>query len=66
MAGTISTTTTIGCILERNGAYGIDIQATTCTSNLVVGCILGKNVSGNMNDSGTATLIRSNIGVADN
>ena len=48
-----------------NGAYGVNIFASTCDSPLVIGCIFDNNTSGAINNSGTNTLIRSNIGAAD-
>ena len=50
----------------NNGAYGVNIFASDCDSNLNNGCVFDENVSGAINNSGTTTLIRSNIGVADN
>ena len=54
-----------GNSLEGNGAYGVNIVASNCNNNL----ILGNNLSGNAtaaNNAGTGTLIRSNVGLADN
>ena len=50
----------------NNGGYGLNIFASTCDSNLNNGCMFGENISGAVNNSGTGTLIRSNMGVADN
>lgn len=48
-----------------NGGYGINIAAASCDNTLISGNILASNSSGAVHDSGTTTLIRSNIGVAD-
>ena len=49
-----------------NGGYGINIAAASCDNTIVLGNTLSGNSSGSVNNSGTSTLIRSNIGVADN
>lgn len=55
-----------GCILQSNGGYGVNIAASSCDNNIIIGCHFISNSSGTVNNSGTGTLIRSNIGVADN
>lgn len=50
----------------NSGGFGMNIAAVGCDSNLVIGNFFGTNSSGNLTDSGTSTLVRSNIGVADN
>lgn len=52
--------------LKSNGGYGINIAASTCDNNTVLGNFFVSNVTAASNDSGTGTLIRSNIGLADN
>src|SRR4029077_4652769 len=52
--------------IKNNTGYGINIAASTCDNNIVGLNFLGSNTAGNVNDSGTTTKIRSNIGVADN
>lgn len=49
-----------------NGGYGINIANASDASNIIMGNILNGNTSGAVNNTGTGTLIRSNIGVADN
>ena len=49
-----------------NNDNGLDIAAASCDNNLVIGNIFNGNGSTAMLNSGTGTLIRSNIGVADN
>lgn len=48
-----------------NGAYGVEIAASTCDNNIILGNVFDGNSSGQLTDSGTGTLIRSNIGVTD-
>lgn len=50
---------------SNNGGYGISIAAGS-SAILITGNYFDNNTSGAVNDAGTATLIRSNIGVADN
>ena len=52
--------------IKDNGAYGSNIAAATCDNNLIIGNNFSGNVTAASNDSGTGTLIRSNIGLADN
>ena len=52
--------------LASNGGYGVNIVNAACASNIILGNIFDSNSSGAVNDSGTGTLIRSNVGVADN
>ena len=49
-----------------NSGYGIDVNASTCDNTLITNNIFFENGSGEINDSGTSTLIRGNIGVGDN
>ena len=53
------------CQIIDNGGYGLNIAAATCDSTLANGCIFDDNTSGAVNNSGTNTLIRSNIGATD-
>ena len=57
---TMGETTIVG-----NTGNAITISAATCNDNIILGNILYSN-GGTVADSGTGTLIRSNIGVADN
>lgn len=56
----------IGNSIKDNGGYGINVAAATDDTNLLLGNNFATNTSGAVNNSGTGTLIRSNIGVADN
>lgn len=49
-----------------NGGYGVNITTAGCASNLFAINDFSGNSSGAMSDSGTGTLVRSNIGLADN
>lgn len=53
-------------MVRSNGGYGINVAAASDTNNLILGNIFTTNTSGQVNDSGTTTKIRSNIGQADN
>lgn len=55
-----------GLTISNNGAYGVNIAAATCDDSIVALNTFFSNATANMNDAGTTTLIRSNIGVADN
>jgi len=50
----------IGSQINNNSGYGINIAASTCDNNVIAGCTLGTNTSGNINDLGTATVISGN------
>lgn len=54
-----------GCSIKSNGGYGLNIAASTCDENLVVGNVFSSNTTAAYTNSGTGTLIRSNIGAAD-
>lgn len=51
---------------ENNGGYGINIADNTSNNNIIGFNTFVSNSSGAVHNSGTGTLIRSNIGVADN
>lgn len=51
---------------SNNGGYGVNVSDAGSTKNLFVGNTFSSNSSGEFSDNGTDTLIRSNIGVADN
>lgn len=51
--------------ISNNGGYGVNIEAGIMNT-LIVADTFDSNTSGAVNDLGTGTLIRSNIGVADN
>ena len=52
--------------LIDNTGYGINIAAATDDNNIILGNVFSGNGSGQVNNSGTGTLIRSNVGQADN
>lgn len=52
--------------IRNNGGYGINIAAASCDKNLIMGNDIHDNTAGSATDSGTGTLIRSNLGLADN
>lgn len=52
--------------ITDNGGYGVNIAAASCDENLLHGAIYKNNFLGAVSNSGTGTLIRSNIGQADN
>lgn len=52
--------------LRKNGTYGAIITNSGCNDNLISLNVFSSNSSGAVSDTGTGTLIRSNIGVADN
>jgi len=49
-----------------NGGYGVNILDATCENNMFAINDFSGNSSGAMDDNGTGTLVRSNIGLADN
>lgn len=49
-----------------NGGYGVNVSDAGSSFNSFVANAFNNNSSGNFNDNGTSTLIRSNQGVADN
>ena len=54
------------CTVKGNGGYGVSLAASTDDNNVITGCVFASNSSGAVNDSGTGTVIRGNVGVADN
>lgn len=52
--------------ITSNLAYGVVITGANATNNLISSNTILANVSGQVDDSGTTTLIRSNVGEADN
>ncbi len=52
--------------LSNNGGYGVNVAEATCDNAIIIGNSFTSNSSGAVANSGTATLIRSNQGVADN
>lgn len=55
----------VNAAISNNGVYGLNIAAATCDNNLILGNTFSGNGTAAAN-SGTGTLIRSNIGLADN
>lgn len=65
------TATTDDCFLsfsstKDNGGYGVNIAASTCDRNNITGNNISGNTSGAINDAGTDTVIRGNVGYQDN
>lgn len=54
------------CVMATNGGYGVNVANANCDDNLIATNQFSGNTSGAINDTGTGTLIRSNIGVLDN
>lgn len=52
--------------ITANGGYGINVAASTCDNTVISSNIFASNGSGAVNDSGTSTQIRGNVGVDDN
>ncbi len=52
--------------IQGNGGYGVNIVDVTSENTIISSNNFADNTSGAVNDLGTTTLIRSNIGVADN
>ena len=52
--------------IRNNTGWGVNIANANCDTNIVIGNSFSNNTAGNVTDSGTGTLIRSNGGVADN
>ncbi len=52
--------------IGKNGEYGINIANASSEDNIILGNVFDANTSGEVNDSGTGTLIRSNVGEPDN
>lgn len=52
---------TIGssCNVLNNGGYGVNIAASTCDDNLIIGVHFEGNTSGSINDSGTGTVVQA-------
>lgn len=49
--------TITACAINNNGGYGINIAAITCDDNVIVSPVFVSNVSGNINNLGTLTVI---------
>lgn len=56
----------LACNIESNGGYGINIANANCDNNIVSSNILKSNSTANGIDNGTGTVIRGNVGWADN
>lgn len=65
LTATSDTNQITGMTIKNNGGYGINIAASTCDNNLVANNIFANNSTAAGTDSGTGTLIRSNVGLAD-
>lgn len=53
-------------VIQSNGGWGMNIADSTDADNIVLGNFFSGNTSGQLTDSGTSTIIRSNSGVVDN
>lgn len=47
----------VNCSIKDNGGYGINIVASTCDNNQIISPAFSGNVSGNINDAGTNTVV---------
>lgn len=62
-----NTNVTTNVVSSRsNTGYGVNILDATTEDTIILGCNIKDNTAGQVSDSGTGTLIRSNIGVIDN
>ena len=52
--------------IASNGGYGVNIADSTCNDAVISSNNFATNTSGAVNDLGTGTVIRGNIGVNDN
>lgn len=55
-----------GSPIQSNGGYGVNIANSNCNDTIIVSNLFNGNASGAVNNSGTDTLIRGNVGVNDN
>lgn len=53
-------------VIKDNGAYGLNIVDNTSLSNIILGNFFSGNTTAEVANNGTGTVIRSNVGVADN
>lgn len=53
------------CDIQSNGGYGVNIAASTCDNTIITSNTFASNTSGQVNDSGTNTQIKGNVGVSD-
>ena len=65
MTGTSNSKITFGAY-TGNGGYGLNITDSGSDYNLILGNSFASNTTAAANNSGTGTLIRSNIGLSDN
>ena len=56
----------IGNSIKDNGGYGLNIAASTDDNNVITSNNFSGNSTSAVNDSGTGTVIRGNVGVTDN
>lgn len=54
-----------GNSIKGNGGYGVNVAASSCNNDLILGNSFASNTTAAYNNSGTGTLIRSNIGATD-
>ena len=54
------------CQINDNGGYGVNVAASTDDNTIITTNKFADNTSGAVNNSGTGTVIRGNVGVSDN
>jgi len=54
------------CNFTNNGGYGFNIAASSCDNNIFGLNVITGNTSGTHVDNGTGTVLRANVGIADN
>ena len=65
LTATCDNNTITTCVIRANGGYGVNIANANCDDNVIATSHFGSNSSGAVNDSGTGTVIKSNVGVSD-
>ena len=53
-------------VFRNNGNDGVNVAAASDIDNIILGNVFKENIATTVADSGTTTLIRSNVGIADN
>lgn len=51
---------------SSNSGYGVNIAASSCDNNVIVGNVFTGNTTDGLNDSGSGTIIQANYGVVNN
>lgn len=55
-----------GCSIKSNGGWGVNLVDSTSDNLVITTCNFLSNSSGAVDDNGTGTVIRGNVGVNDN